>query len=81
MRFASPNASRPASLTETAASRTRYQKGFCRRLGLNNPTIAAAGVAAAVAIEESVTVRKVPIGKVQDALRKLAMPLHAAELK
>jgi len=31
-------------------------------------------VAAAVAIEEGVTVSNMPIGKVQDALRKLALP-------
>lgn len=41
----------------------------------------AAGVAAAVAIEEGVTVRNVPVKKVQDALRKLNMPLHAEEVK
>ena len=41
----------------------------------------AAGVAAAIAVEENVTVRKVPIKKVQDALRKLNMPLHAEEVK
>ena len=41
----------------------------------------AAGVAAAIAVEEGVTVRKVPVKKVQDALCKLNMPLHAAEVK
>ena len=41
----------------------------------------AAGVAAAVAIEEGVSVRNVPVKKVQDALRKLNMPLHAEEVK
>jgi len=41
----------------------------------------AAGVAAAVAIEEGVTVRNVPVEKVQDALRKLNMPLHAEDVK
>jgi hypothetical protein len=41
----------------------------------------AAGVAAAVAIEEGTSVRDVPVKKVQDALRKLKMPLHAEEVK
>lgn len=40
----------------------------------------AAGVAAAVAIEEGTSVRDVPVKKVQDALRKLKMPLHAEEV-
>lgn len=40
----------------------------------------AAGIAAAVAIEEGVTVRNVPVPKVQAALRKLRMPLHAEEI-
>ncbi|MGE5093598.1 MAG: FAD-dependent oxidoreductase [Betaproteobacteria bacterium] len=41
----------------------------------------AAGVAAAIAIEENVPVRKVPIAKVQSALRALDMPLHAEEVR
>jgi hypothetical protein len=41
----------------------------------------AAGVAAAIAVEEGVTVRNVSVKKVQNALRKLNMPLHAAEVK
>lgn len=40
----------------------------------------AAGVAAAIAVEEGVRVRNVPIGKVQAALRALKMPLHAEEI-
>jgi hypothetical protein len=32
-------------------------------------------------VEEGVTVRNVPVKKVQDALRKLDMPLHAEEVK
>ena len=41
----------------------------------------AAGIAAAVAIDEGVTVRKVPVGKVQAILRSLDMPLHASEIR
>jgi hypothetical protein len=40
----------------------------------------AAGVAAAIAIEEGVSVRKVNVAKVQDALRGLDMPLHAEDV-
>ena len=40
----------------------------------------AAGIAAAIAIEEGVTVRNVPVPKVQAALRLLRMPLHAEEI-
>ena len=40
----------------------------------------AAGIAAAVAIEERVTVRNVPIAKVQQRLRRLGMPLHGDEV-
>jgi hypothetical protein len=40
----------------------------------------AAGIAAAIAIEEGVTVRNVPVAKVQAALRALGMPLHADEI-
>lgn len=41
----------------------------------------AAGIAAAIAVEEGVPVRKVPIGKVQAALRALGMPLRAEEVR
>ena len=41
----------------------------------------AAGVAAAIAIDEGVPVRKVPVAKVQAALRALDMPLHAEEVR
>jgi hypothetical protein len=41
----------------------------------------AAGIAAAVAIDEGVTVRKVPVGKVQRILRDIGMPLHAEEIR
>ena len=40
----------------------------------------AAGVAAAIAVEEGVPVRKVPVDKVQAALRAMGMPLHAEEV-
>ena len=40
----------------------------------------AAGIAAAVSIEEGKTVRNVTLGKVQQALRDLKMPLHADEV-
>jgi hypothetical protein len=40
----------------------------------------AAGIAAAVAINERVTVRNVPVAKVQNHLRKLGMPLHGDEM-
>jgi FAD dependent oxidoreductase len=40
----------------------------------------AAGVAAAIAVEEGVTVRNVPVPKVQAALRQLGMPLHAEQI-
>jgi hypothetical protein len=40
----------------------------------------AAGLAAAVAIDEGVTVRKVSVAKVQEKLRALGMPLHAEEV-
>lgn len=41
----------------------------------------AAGIAAAIAVEEGVPVRRVPIAKVQAALRELGMPLHAEEVR
>jgi len=40
----------------------------------------AAGVAAAIAVEQGVPVRHVPLGEVQTALRELRMPLHAEEV-
>ena len=41
----------------------------------------AAGIAAAVAIDEGVTVRHVSVAKVQEKLRALGMPLHSDEVK
>lgn len=41
----------------------------------------AAGVAAAVAIEENVTVRKVPVNKIQEVLQSMGMPLHADQVR
>lgn len=40
----------------------------------------AAGIAAAVAIDENVTVRAVPVEKVQEILRSLKMPLHSNQI-
>jgi hypothetical protein len=40
----------------------------------------AAGVAAAIAVEDGVTVRQVPVAKVQAALRAIGMPLRASEI-
>ncbi len=40
----------------------------------------AAGIAAAVAIDEGVTVRKVPVPKVQEILRSIGMPIHADQV-
>lgn len=40
----------------------------------------AAGIAAAVAIDAGVPVRAVPVGKVQEILRSLGMPLHANQI-
>ncbi|MBL8522173.1 MAG: FAD-dependent oxidoreductase [Betaproteobacteria bacterium] len=41
----------------------------------------AAGIAASVAIDEGVNVRKVSVAKVQEKLRALGMPLHGEEVK
>lgn len=41
----------------------------------------AAGIAAAVAINEGVPVRAVPVNKVQEILRNMGMPLHAEEIR
>lgn len=41
----------------------------------------AAGVAAAVAIDQGVNVRRVDVAKVQEKLRALGMPLHGEEVK
>ena len=40
----------------------------------------AAGVAAAIAIDEGTTVRRVPVAKVQAALREWRMPLHPEDI-
>lgn len=40
----------------------------------------AAGVAAAIAVEDGVTVRQIPVAKVQAALRAIGMPLRASEI-
>ena len=41
----------------------------------------AAGIAAAVAIDDGVNVRQVSVAKVQQKLRALGMPLHSGEVK
>ena len=41
----------------------------------------AAGIAATVAIDEGVSVRAVPVAKVQQILRAMGMPLHAEEIR
>jgi hypothetical protein len=41
----------------------------------------AAGIAAAIAIDQGVTVRRVDVARVQAALRRLDMPLHASEVR
>jgi hypothetical protein len=40
----------------------------------------AAGVAAAIALDEGVAPRRVTVAKVQEALRAMGMPLHASEI-
>lgn len=41
----------------------------------------AAGVAAAIAVEQGAPVRRVPVAQVQAALRELGMPLHAEDVR
>jgi hypothetical protein len=41
----------------------------------------AAGVAAAIAVEDGVPVRRVPVAKIQAALRDIGMPLHAEDVR
>lgn len=66
-------AGRCISADHTAHARSRNMPA-CMATGQ------AAGIAAAVALEEGVSVRDVSIGKVQDALRSIGMPLHAEEI-
>ena len=66
-------AGRAISADHTAHARSRNMPA-CMATGQ------AAGIAAAVAIDEGVTVRKVSIEKVQAILRSLDMPLHASEI-
>jgi hypothetical protein len=40
----------------------------------------AAGIAAAVAIEDGVTVRQVSVTKVQEILHSIGMPLHSNQI-
>ena len=67
-------AGRAISADHTAHARSRNMPA-CMATGQ------AAGIAAAVAIDEGVTVRKVPVAKVQAILRSLDMPLHASEIR
>jgi hypothetical protein len=67
-------AGRAISADHTAHARSRNMPA-CMATGQ------AAGIAAAVAIDEGVTVRKVSIDKVQAILRSLDMPLHASEIR
>ncbi|MGH6640090.1 MAG: FAD-dependent oxidoreductase [Polaromonas sp.] len=67
-------AGRAISADHTAHARSRNMPA-CMATGQ------AAGIAAAVAIDEGVTVRKVPVKKVQAILRALDMPLHASEIR
>lgn len=67
-------AGRAISADHTAHARSRNMPA-CMATGQ------AAGIAASVAIDEGVTVRKVSVGKVQAILRALDMPLHASEIR
>jgi len=67
-------AGRAISADHTAHARSRNMPA-CMATGQ------AAGIAAAVAIEEGVTVRKVTVSKVQAILRALDMPLHAGDIR
>lgn len=66
-------AGRCISADHTAHARSRNMPA-CMATGQ------AAGIAAAVAIDEGVTVRKVSVRKVQEILRSLEMPLHADQI-
>ncbi|WP_187144399.1 FAD-dependent oxidoreductase [Microvirga massiliensis] len=66
-------AGRCISADHTAHARSRNMPA-CMATGQ------AAGVAAAIAIDENVTVRKVPIKKVQDELQSMGMPLHGDQV-
>lgn len=67
-------AGRAISADHTAHARSRNMPA-CMATGQ------AAGIAASVAIDEGVTVRKVSVSKVQALLRALDMPLHACEIR
>ena len=72
------------SRTSWGYARARYACPDAHARSRNVPacmaTGQAAGVAAAIAVEEGVTVRNVPVSKVQAPLRKLGMPLHAEQI-
>ena len=67
-------AGRAISADHTAHARSRNMPA-CMATGQ------AAGIAAAVAISDGVTVRKVSVEKVQAILRAMNMPLHADEIR
>lgn len=67
-------AGRAISADHTAHARSRNMPA-CMATGQ------AAGIAAAIAIDQGVTVRRVDVARVQAALRKLDMPLHASEVR
>jgi hypothetical protein len=67
-------AGRAISADHTAHARSRNMPA-CMATGQ------AAGIAAAVAISDGVTVRKVSVAKVQAILRALDMPLHAGDIR
>lgn len=67
-------AGRAISADHTAHARSRNMPA-CMATGQ------AAGIAAAVAIDAGVTVRRVDVKKVQAVLRAISMPLHADEIR
>ena len=67
-------AGRAISADHTAHARSRNMPA-CMATGQ------ATGIAAAVAISDGVTVRKVSVAKVQAILRLLDMPLHAEDIR
>ncbi|SHI20684.1 FAD-dependent oxidoreductase [Pollutimonas bauzanensis] len=66
-------AGRCISADHTAHARSRNMPA-CMATGQ------AAGIAAAVALDEGVSVRDVPVRMVQEVLRSIGMPLHAEEI-
>jgi hypothetical protein len=67
-------------VVERCISADHIALGRARNISGCMTTGQAAGPAAAVAIDDGVTVRAVSVAKVQAALRRLGMPLHAEDL-